>query len=378
MSACLTHSPSSRTRTAVVVDDEEIVRGLLARWLNDAGWCVAAAENAREALAQLERHPAQVITIDVNMPELSGLWLLERVVKSFPDTAALMLTASREINTAIHSLTQGAIGYLIKPVQRSDFIAKVSDVGEQQLAATARRQRIQTLERQLERHKSATQSANEETIQRLILAATCRDEETGAHIRRVGMFSRVLALAAGWSAAQAETLNLAAPMHDVGKIGIPDAILRKAGPLTEEERQTMQQHTVIGARMLAGSNSPVLVMAEQIALCHHERWDGSGYPNGLASCAIPEAARIVAIVDVYDALSHHRIYRRALPESQVLKQLQHGANSQLDLCLVAIFFSVYEQIRAIARAHPDESLESAASSYGVASGDKRSAAGATP
>ena len=157
----------------------------------------------------------------------------------------------------------------------------------------------------------AIRIAHEETIHRLVTASLCRDEETGMHIKRTGLLSELLARAAGWSEADAEIIRLAAPMHDVGKIGIPDAILQKPGKLTPAEFETMKTHTLIGAGMLDGSQSAILAMAREIALCHHEHWDGTGYPRGLAGMAIPEPARILSIVDVYDAMTHSRVYRSA-------------------------------------------------------------------
>lgn len=150
------------------------------------------------------------------------------------------------------------------------------------------------------------------------------------HIRRTGLLSELLARAAGWSNADAEAIRQAAPMHDIGKIGVPDAVLRKPGELTPEEHEIMRTHTVIGAKMLAGSNAPVLKMAREIALHHHERWDGTGYPDGLAGYDIPEIARIVTIVDVYDALTHDRVYRRALPEDEVLAIMHQGLGTHYD------------------------------------------------
>ena len=197
--------------------------------------------------------------------------------------------------------------------------------------------------------------AHEETIERLVTASLCRDEETGTHIKRTGLFSELLARAAGWSASDAEIIRLAAPMHDVGKIGIPDAVLQKPGKLTPAEFETMKTHTLIGARMLEGSQSPILAMARDIALCHHERWDGAGYPRGLSGPAIPEPARILSIVDVYDALSHDRVYRPALPEDEILTILRKGAGTQFDPLLLTVFFAHYEEMRRIAQENPDES-----------------------
>ena len=197
--------------------------------------------------------------------------------------------------------------------------------------------------------------ANEEVIDRLVSAAQWSDEETGMHIRRTGLLSEVLARAAGWFGDDVECLRQAAPMHDIGKIGIPDAILQKPGKLTPEEFAVMKTHTRIGADILSGSKSPMLQMAREIALNHHERWDGKGYPRGLAGKAIPESARIVAIVNVYDALSHDRVYRPALPESEVLTTMQQGAGSHFDPLLMTFFFLHFSEIRRIAMEHPDDS-----------------------
>jgi HD-GYP domain-containing protein (c-di-GMP phosphodiesterase class II) len=194
----------------------------------------------------------------------------------------------------------------------------------------------------------------EEVIYRLITAAQWSDEETGMHIRRTGLLSEVLARAASWYGDDLETIRQAAPLHDIGKIGIPDTILRKPGKLTPEEFEVMKTHTRIGADILAGSNVPMLQMAREIALNHHERWDGKGYPRGLAGKAIPESARVVAIVDVYDALSHDRVYRPALPEAEVLAIMQQGSGTQFDPLLMTHFFLHLSEIRRIAKEHPDD------------------------
>jgi putative two-component system response regulator len=146
---------------------------------------------------------------------------------------------------------------------------------------------------------------------------------------------------------------MAAPMHDIGKIGIPDAILRKQGSLTEAEYAVMKRHTSIGAKMLSGSKYPVLELARNIALNHHERWDGLGYPHGLFRDSIPEPARIVSIVDVYDALSHDRVYRKALPEEKVLDLVHRGLGTQFDPSLLALFLSIYDEIKRISDENPD-------------------------
>jgi len=175
------------------------------------------------------------------------------------------------------------------------------------------------------------------------------------HIRRTGLLSEVLARAAGWFGDDVEAIRQAAPMHDIGKIGIPDAILQKPGKLTSEEFAVMKTHTRIGADILSGSQAPMLQMARDIALNHHERWDGKGYPRGVVGKAIPECARIVAIVDVYDALMHDRVYRPALPETEVLTIMQQGAGTHFDPLLMTFFFLHLSEIRRIAKEHPDDS-----------------------
>jgi putative two-component system response regulator len=347
------HEPISGGRTVLIVDDESSVRGLLVRWLSDQKWTCAQAGSAEEALDYVESNPTQIVVTDINMPGHSGIWLVDKVNERCPTTSVLMLTASSETRTAIDALMRGAAGYLLKPIQREEFVLQVERTWERRQLLLERRDYLTNLERRVEEQTLAIRRAHEETIHRLVTAAACRDEETGAHIRRTGLFSEALALAAGWSNAEAEQLRMAAPMHDVGKIGIPDAILQKPGRLTREEYDQMKQHTLIGARMLAGSASPVLQLAEKIALSHHERWDGTGYPHGVSGEAIPEAARIVSIADVYDALSHDRVYRPAFPEDAVLSMLQSGQASQFDPALLALFFSVFEQIREIAEQHPD-------------------------
>jgi CHASE1-domain containing sensor protein len=195
--------------------------------------------------------------------------------------------------------------------------------------------------------------AQEEIIQRLVSASLWRDEETGMHIRRTGLICEALAKAAGWSAAEAEIIRQAAPMHDVGKIGIPDAILRKPGRLTPAEFNVIKTHTLIGAEMLSDSNAPMLQMAREIALYHHEFWNGKGYPMGLSGQQIPEAARIMAIVDVYDALTHDRVYRKAMSEEAATELMVGESGTHFDPSLMALFVTMLPEISKLADEYPD-------------------------
>ncbi|MEN6448848.1 MAG: CHASE domain-containing protein [Thermoguttaceae bacterium] len=224
---------------------------------------------------------------------------------------------------------------------------------------TEKRRYAGELEQKVRAQTGHIRRAQEEIIHRLLSASQWRDEETGMHVRRVGLLSEALAKAAGWPVTQCDCIRQAAPMHDVGKIGVPDAILRKPDKLTPDEFEVMKTHTLIGGEMLAGSSVPLLQMAREIALNHHERWDGQGYPNGWAAQDIPESARIVAIVDVYDALTHDRVYRPAMSEDEALAVLREGAGTQFDPLLVAHFFLHHSEIRRIADQYPDEASAAA-------------------
>ena len=215
----------------------------------------------------------------------------------------------------------------------------------------------------------AIRQAHEETIHRLVAASSCRDVETNMHILRTGLLAEVLARAKQWSPAEAEKIRLAAPMHDVGKIGIPDAILRKPSKLTRDEFEIMKSHTTIGANMLEGSGVPMLQMARQIALSHHERWNGCGYPAGLAGPAIPEAARIMAIVDAYDSLTHDRVYRQAMSEEAALAIMRHGEGKDFEPALLALFLRNLPTVRIITAQYPDEPRHSAESGWNCLPGE---------
>jgi len=217
-----------------------------------------------------------------------------------------------------------------------------------------RAQYTDQLEQRVQEQSVAIRVAYEETIHQLVRASMFRDKETGAHIRRVGLYSELLARAAGWSDTAAEQMRLAAPMHDIGKLAIPDSILQKPAALTDVEYRLMQQHTTLGAQMLSGSTSPLLQLGCEIAGSHHERWDGSGYPYGLSGADIPESGRIVGIVDVYDALSHDRVYRKALTPAETLSELLDARGTHHDPELLDLFVTLLPQMEQIIRDNPDE------------------------
>jgi cyclic di-GMP phosphodiesterase len=338
----------------LVVDDQEYARALLVRWLGDAGHPCIEARDTAEAWAHIESGEFGLVTLDVSLPGGSGLDLLKRISAQFPDTAVIMLTGEGSPAKVIEALTGGACGYLIKPIEHDELLFQVGRGLERREMLIDKRQYTRQLEERVRQQTAELRQSCEETIHRLVAACAYRDVETGGHSWRTGLLSEVLALAADWSVQDAEHIRLAAPIHDVGKIGIPDAILRKPGRLTADEFEIMKRHTIIGAEMLADSESPTLQLARTIALCHHEKWNGRGYPAGLAGNQIPQAARIVGIVDVYDALTHARVYRESLSEAEALSVMIEKSGSHFDPDLLELFLSRLPEMRQISEQFRDD------------------------
>lgn len=347
--------PMSPTSDKVLcVDDDERVLRAYRRHL-DTDFHIDTAISPFDALRMVdEEGPYAVVISDHLMPGMTGIDFLKRVEEVAPDSVRMMLTGCGDYDTALTAINDGRIFRFLSKPSSPATLRKALNAGlEQYRMVVEHRQYTQGLEWKVSEQTEQIRRAHEETIYRLVTASAHRDQETGAHIRRVGLFSQVLASAVGWSRGEAEQIRLAAPMHDVGKIGIPDAVLQKPGKLTDEEFRIMKTHTTVGAEMLAGSDAPVLQMASQIARSHHERWDGSGYPDGLSRESIAEEARIVAIVDVYDALTHDRVYRPALSESEAIRYLRDGRETHHDPQLLDVFLDILSEIRDISAANPD-------------------------
>ncbi|MDY6943770.1 MAG: HD domain-containing protein [Pseudomonadota bacterium] len=219
--------------------------------------------------------------------------------------------------------------------------------------------KAENLEEEVRRRTEAIRCREEELAHRLLAAAGLRDEETGAHVRRIGLYSASMAEAMGWDQERVDEIRLAAPMHDIGKIGIPDRIFRKPGRLNAGEWAIMRTHSELGARMLEGSSVPMLKLAAEIAHYHHERYDGTGYPARLRGQEIPVSARIVAIVDVYDALIHPRVYKAPMPEDEVIRMMSRGCGTHFDPVTFEIFMDLLPTLRDIRLANPDDPAESA-------------------
>jgi putative two-component system response regulator len=248
----------------------------------------------------------------------------------------------------------GAHSYILKPFDEREVLLNVGAALHERGRALAEHDRRKGLENEVRKRTEQIRRREEEIALRLVAAAEYRDEESSGHIRRMGMYAEALARALGWKLEEVDIIRVAAPMHDIGKIAVPDGILFKRDRLTPEEFEVVKKHTVIGARLLSGSDIPLLQMAERIALSHHERWDGSGYPGGQARADIPAPARLVAIADVFDSLTCVRSYRPAYSEDEALEMLSEGRGSHFDPELFDVFMDALPAFRHIREHVSDE------------------------
>ena len=342
------------TTVILVVDDEASVARVVSRWLSAEGYECEQASGGREALEALRRREFALVVTDIMMPGMSGIELLEQVRNAFPETAVFMLTAVDDRKTATTALELGAYGYMIKPVEQNELLISVTNVLERRRLTLLSKRYESELEEKVSEQTEELRTSREDISLRLMAAQQYRHDETGAHIRRLGLYAEAMARQMDKSIAESEMLRLAAPMHDVGKIGVPDAILLKPGKLTDEEFDTMKSHTTIGGRIMEGSKVPLVNVSRDIALSHHEKWDDSGYPQGLSGEDIPEFASIEAVLDVYDALSHDRVYRPAMPEEETLAVIAGARGAHFEPRLVDTFMDTLPELRRIRAEVKDE------------------------
>ncbi|HEU4448681.1 MAG TPA: HD domain-containing phosphohydrolase [Gaiellaceae bacterium] len=314
----------------VIVDDDRGMRSLLRALLERQGHACREAADGDAARKLLDERPAELLLCDVRLGRESGLDVVRELGRSHPETAALMVSGVDDAVVWEEALEIGCYGYLTKPVPESALAIGV---------ANALRRR------QLERN--VLTSAYEETVRRLALAAEYRDVETGRHVERMSSYCAILARRLGVDAARCEEIRLAALLHDVGKIGIPDAILRTPAELSAEEWEQVRRHPELGHRLLAGSGSPLLELAATIALTHHERVNGSGYPRGLRGDEIPLEGRIAAVADVFDALTSERVYQAAHRADDARAMLESGRGTLFDPAVLDAFDAARDEIEAV-------------------------------
>ncbi len=357
----------------LVVDDEAPLRRALRRTLERAGYRVVEAGDVTQARRVLAEEPIALVFCDVNMPGESGLELVRSAVAGDAEIAVIMLTGVDDPAVAAEALAIGAHGYLVKPIAPNEALINVVSGLRRRALELERKEYVRELEakiltrttalrdalERLEQTEASARHAERETVDRLVTALSLRSEETGSHIRRMGYYSQLLARRSRVNSWSEEQIRLAAMLHDVGKIGIPDAILLKAGPLTEEEFTIIKRHPALGSSLLAAGESAALRLGSEIALTHHERWDGRGYPRGLAGDSIPIFGRIAAVADAFDAMTSDRVYRPSMPIGEALSELQTERGRQFDPRLVDVFVSSTDELAAIRDDHPERPADAA-------------------
>jgi putative two-component system response regulator len=353
----------------LVVDDDPRNRRLLDAMLSPDGYLVTEASTGEECLEILATEGSDLVLLDVMMPGIGGIETCHRLRQrpEFAFLPVIFITALDDRNSRVQGKAVGADDFLTKPVDETELLVRVRNL----ILVTRYRER---LERQnfkledlvrarttelrravarLELAEKALRQSHETTIQRLARAAEFRDDATAHHTIRMSRYCELIARKLGLDRQRAELIRTASPMHDVGKIGIPDHILFKPGALSAEEFAIVRQHPEIGYRILAGSDSPLLDLAALIALTHHERYDGSGYPQQLRGDEIPLEGRIAAIADVWDALTTDRVYKPAYPLEESISILRRGRGTHFDPVLLDLFLESFDAVQHIMLTHAD-------------------------
>lgn len=357
----------------LIVDDEDVNVRLLKALCENLGYETITASNGKEAIDKAFEHLPDLILMDVMMPEMDGFEATERLkhddrTRHIP---VIIVTALDSRADRLKGISKGANDFLTKPIDSEelslrvmnnlkikeyhDFLKNYSVILEGQVAEKTRE--LRKAYEELEGAHARLKSSYAETIHRLALVAEYKDEETVAHIRRTSFYTKVIAERLGMSGEFVTNIIHASPMHDIGKVGIPDSILFKAGPLDPHEWEVMKTHTTIGARILGGSSSPFLRMGQEIALSHHERWDGSGYPSGVKCEDIPLSGRIMNICDQYDALRSKRPYKPPRSHKETIEIIIKGDGrtkpEHFDPAILEVFKKSVDDFNDIFQSHQD-------------------------
>lgn len=339
----------------LILDDQAISRSIIAQVIKHLSptATIHEADTPASALAWAKEFTADLIIVDFEMPGMNGIDFV-REVRRHPDYHAvptLMITIKKDVETRYAALDAGVTDFLTKPVDMHECAARCRNLITMRQQQLLLEDKSRLLEARVRKATADILAREKETLMRLARAGEYRDSDTGKHLLRMSLYSRLLAKAIGMTDDESELIELAAPLHDIGKIGIPDSILRKNGPLTEDELQIIRQHPVIGFEILEGSPSKHLQKGSEIALAHHEKFNGSGYPYGLTGESIPLSARIVAIADVFDALTSTRPYKKAWEVERSMQYLVNESNQHFDPDLVKAMVSIRKSLEEIHRQH---------------------------
>ena len=330
--------------TIVFVDDEEVNLTLLGRILERQGYeRLVSCDDPRKVPDLIREHGADLLITDIHMPGLDGMELISQVVAARPEDdwfPIAVITADLSPEAEREALSRGAKDFITKPFKATQIQLRVHNLLQTRFLHEALRRHNEHLEDLVRDRTRELETARMDLLERLALAAEFRDYVTGRHTQRVGELAALLAAHLGMPEDEVELLRRAAPLHDVGKIGIPDAILLKPGRLSDDEYGTMKEHVDVGVRLLAQGQSELMVLAEEVALSHHERWDGSGYPRGLAGDEIPLVGQIVAVADVFDTLINVRPYKSAWPIETAVAEIRRKSGSWFSPRLVEAFMTV--------------------------------------
>lgn len=333
----------------LIVDDTELNRILFCALVKKLDCLSYAFSNARDALAWAAHNEPDLVIADYMMPDINGLEFVHmlRELPGLDVVPVLMITANDQKSVRYRALDMGGSDYLLKPVDKVEFLARAKNMLNLSDARKKLTDRAEWLAKEVKKATSEIVERERETVVRLCKAAEYCDPETGAHILRMAHYSQLIARCLGLPEYEQDLLLEAAPMHDIGKVGIPDKILLKPGRLDAEEFEMMKQHAIFGYELLRGSLSRVLQAGAAIARGHHEKYDGTGYPFGLKGESIPIFSRIVAVADVFDALTSERPYKKAWTLEAAVDLLLEGSGKHFDPACVQAFLDSWEDVLAI-------------------------------